>query len=109
MQLSVVAGPDARVPISLSDDPAGFAAPLPERLDGLRVAWAPTLGGQVTVDPAVLATSNGHTGMDKILGSTSEGSEEVSSASGVRVWKGNAGVVLGGILCGWIVGWARRF
>jgi amidase len=53
LQLSVVAGPDARVPISLSDDPAGFAAPLPERLDGLRVAWAPTLGGQVTVDPAV--------------------------------------------------------
>jgi amidase len=53
LQLSVVAGPDARVPISLSDDPTGFAAPLPERLDGLRVAWAPTLGGQVTVDPAV--------------------------------------------------------
>jgi amidase len=53
LQLSVVAGPDARVPISLSDDPAGLAAPLPERLDGLRVAWAPTLGGQVTVDPAV--------------------------------------------------------
>jgi amidase len=53
LQLSVVAGPDARVPISLSDDPAGFAAPLPERLDGLRVAWAPTFGGQVTVDPAV--------------------------------------------------------
>jgi amidase len=53
LQLSVVAGPDARVPISLSDDPAGFAASLPDRLDGLRVAWAPTLGGQVTVDPAV--------------------------------------------------------
>ena len=32
---------------------AGFAAPLPERLDGLRVAWAPDLGGQVTVDPAI--------------------------------------------------------
>jgi amidase len=53
LQLSVVAGADARVPISLSDDPAGFAGPLPERLDGLRVAWAPTLGGHVTVDPAV--------------------------------------------------------
>ena len=31
LQLSVVAGPDPRVPISLSDDPAGFAAPLPCR------------------------------------------------------------------------------
>ena len=53
LQLSVVAGADPRVPISLSDDPAGFAAPLPERLDGLRVAWAPDLGGRVTVDPAI--------------------------------------------------------
>src|SRR5215217_7855715 len=53
LQLSVLAGPDARVPISLSDDPAGFAATLPERLDGLRVAWAPDLGGRVTVDPAI--------------------------------------------------------
>ena len=29
LQLSVLAGPDPRVPISLADDPAGFAAPLP--------------------------------------------------------------------------------
>jgi amidase len=55
LQLSAIAGPDRRVPIALSDDPAGFAAPLPEKLDGLRVAWAPDLGGRVTVDPAVLA------------------------------------------------------
>jgi len=53
MQLSVLAGPDPRVPISLSDDPAAFAADLPSSLAGLRVAWAPDLGGQVTVDPAI--------------------------------------------------------
>jgi amidase len=53
LQMSVLAGPDPRVPISLPDDPAGFAAALPERLDGLRVAWAPDLGGRVTVDPAI--------------------------------------------------------
>jgi amidase len=53
LQMSVLAGADPRVPISLADDPAGFAAPLPERLDGLRVAWAPDLGGRVTVDPAI--------------------------------------------------------
>ena len=53
LQLSVLAGPDPRVPISLSDDPAGFAAPLPDSLAGLRVAWAPDLGGRVTVDPAI--------------------------------------------------------
>jgi amidase len=55
LQMSVVAGADPRVPISLADDPAGFAAPLPSSLAGLRVAWAPDLGGRVTVDPAVTA------------------------------------------------------
>src|ERR671916_1115950 len=51
--LSAMAGPDRRVPIALDDPGAPFAAPLPERLDGLRVAWAPDLGGQVRVDPAI--------------------------------------------------------
>ena len=53
LQMSVVAGADPRVPISLTDDPAGFASPLPSSLAGLRVAWAPDLGGRVTVDPAI--------------------------------------------------------
>jgi amidase len=53
--LSALAGPDPRVPISLDDPGSPFAAPLPERLDGLRVAWAPDLGGRVTVDPAITA------------------------------------------------------
>jgi amidase len=55
LQLSAIAGPDRRVPISLSEDPAGLAAPLPLSLAGLRVAWAPDLGGRITVDPAVTA------------------------------------------------------
>ena len=55
LQMSVVAGADPRVPISLTDDPAGFAAPMPSSLGGLRVAWAPDLGGRVTVDPAITA------------------------------------------------------
>ena len=55
LQLSVVAGADPRVPISLSDDPLVFAAGMPESLAGLRVAWAPDLGGRVTVDPAITA------------------------------------------------------
>ena len=55
LTLSAIAGPDPRVPISLADDPAGFAAPLPEDLRGLRVAWAPDLGGLVPVDPAIPA------------------------------------------------------
>src|SRR3954468_15005020 len=55
LQLSVLAGADPRVPISLQDDGALFAGDLAADLAGLRVAWAPDLGGRVTVDPAVTA------------------------------------------------------
>jgi amidase len=72
LQLSVVAGPDPRVPISLSDDPAGFAAALPERLDGLRVAWAPDLGGRVTVDPAITSVLASSAAVFADLGATVE-------------------------------------
>jgi amidase len=51
--LSVLAGPDRRVPISLDDPGALFASPLPQDVRGLRVAWAPDLGGLVPVDDEV--------------------------------------------------------
>jgi amidase len=91
LQLSVLAGPDPRVPISLSDDPAGFAAPLPGRLDGLRVAWAPDLGGQVTVDPAVTSVLASSVGVFESLGAgVEEGSPDLSGADEVfgtlRAW-----------------------
>jgi amidase len=72
LQLSVVAGADPRVPISLSDDPAGLAAPLPESLTGLRVAWAPDLGGRVTVDPAITAVLASVGGVFEGLGASVE-------------------------------------
>jgi amidase len=72
LQLSVLAGPDPRVPISLGDDGAAFAAPLPDRLDGLRVAWAPDLGGQVTVDPAVTTVLAASLGVFEELGASVE-------------------------------------
>jgi amidase len=72
LQLSVLAGPDPRVPISLGDDPAGFAAPLPTELTGLRVAWAPDLGGRVPVDPAITATLEASLGVFADLGATVE-------------------------------------
>ncbi|SSC23533.1 Amidase, partial [Klenkia terrae] len=51
--LSVLAGADPRVPISLTDPAAAFADPLPTELTGLRIAWTPDLGGRVPVDPAI--------------------------------------------------------
>ncbi|MGY1823387.1 amidase [Geodermatophilus sp. SYSU D00079] len=70
LTLSAVAGPDRRVPIALGDPGAPFAAPLPERLDGLRVAWAPDLGGRVRVDPAVTAVLSDVVRVFEDLGAT---------------------------------------
>ncbi len=51
--LSVLAGPDARAPISLETPGAAFDVPLERDLHGLRVAWSPDLGGRVPVEPEV--------------------------------------------------------
>ena len=91
LQLSVLAGPDPRVPIALADDPAGFAAELPTSLAGLRVAWAPDLGGRVTVDPAITAALAPSVGVFESLGaSVEEACPDLSGADDVfgtlRAW-----------------------
>lgn len=53
--LSTIAGYDPRDPFSLNVDPSSFAAPLDRDVKGLRVAWAPDLGG-LPLDPRVRAT-----------------------------------------------------
>jgi amidase len=57
--LSVIAGPHRDSPFALEADPAGLGAVTPAELSGLRVAWAPTLGGRVPVEPTVLAVLEG--------------------------------------------------
>lgn len=51
--LSVVAGPDDHSPLTHDLRPSSFARPLDGDLRGVRVAWAPDLGGQVPLDPRV--------------------------------------------------------
>lgn len=51
--LSCIAGPDPRSPICLDEDPAVLDRPWPDNLGGLRVAWAPDLGGAVPVEKQV--------------------------------------------------------
>ena len=51
--LSVMAGPDRRVPHSSETPGARFREPLGRGFAGTRVAWSPTLGG-CPVEPAVL-------------------------------------------------------
>ncbi|GAB7066311.1 amidase [Mycobacterium hodleri] len=55
LMLSVIAGAHASDPMTLSEDPSGFADVAPAELRGLRVAWAPTLSGRVPVQAEVLS------------------------------------------------------
>jgi amidase len=53
--LSVIAGPDPRVPLALGDPGGVFSAPLVGSLASLRVGYSVDLGGAFTVDPQVAA------------------------------------------------------
>jgi amidase len=50
--LSVQAGPDARAPLTINEDPSRFAAPLGRDFRGVRVAWWKDLGG-IPFEPEV--------------------------------------------------------
>lgn len=70
--LSVLAGPDPRAPLSLQDPGSAFAPPLRADLAGLRVAWAPDLGGRIPVDAPVAAVVAGAAGVLEGLGARVE-------------------------------------
>ncbi|KAA0098965.1 amidase [Mycolicibacterium sp. P1-18] len=53
LMLSVIAGAHVADPLSLGEDPAPFADVIPADLEGLRVAWAPTLDGRIPVEPEI--------------------------------------------------------
>lgn len=53
--LSVQAGHDARLPMSIDQDPAAFAAPLQRDFRGTRIGWMGDYGGYLPTEPGVLA------------------------------------------------------
>jgi amidase len=55
--LSAIAGPDARSPLSINEDPAIFRGPLARNFKGVRVAWFTTLGG-IPFEPEILRVVN---------------------------------------------------
>ncbi len=57
--LDVIGTPDSRDWSALSPPPASFAAGLSGGVRGLRVAYSPSFGGQVAVQPAVAAAVRG--------------------------------------------------
>jgi amidase len=54
MLLSVIAGYDARAPLSLHEDPAAFAQPLNRDFAGARIGWLGDFGGYLPFDLGVL-------------------------------------------------------
>ncbi|HEX5690364.1 MAG TPA: amidase [Roseiflexaceae bacterium] len=54
LMLSAIAGPDSRVPLSIAEPGARFAAPLERDFTGIRLAWSRNLGG-LPVDSRVTA------------------------------------------------------
>jgi amidase len=79
--LSVLAGPDPRSPIALERPGSDFAPPLRGEVSGLRVAWAPDLGG-LPVDPAVRDALEGVPDVFSDLGCTVE--EAAPNLDGAR-------------------------
>jgi amidase len=53
LMLQAMAGPDRRVPMSITEPASIFAEPLKRDFKGVKVAWSPTLGG-LPVDQRVL-------------------------------------------------------
>ena len=54
MLLSVQAGYDPRMPLSIREDPAQFTNALPRDFKGTRIAWLGDLGGYLPFEPGVL-------------------------------------------------------
>lgn len=71
LYLSVMAGPDARDPLSIAEDGARFAGPLERGWKGARVAWCPDLGG-LPLDRQVSQAMEAQRSVFEQLGATVE-------------------------------------
>jgi amidase len=66
--MSVMAEPDERSPISLSDPGDIFLQPLARSFKGTKIAWSRDLGGMLTIDPRVTAVLESQRGVFEELG-----------------------------------------
>jgi amidase len=85
MLLSVQAGPDARAPLSIAEDPAVFARPLDRDLKGTRIAWLGDFGGYLPFGPGVLETCRAALATFEALGCIVE--EAVPDYPVDKVWR----------------------
>jgi amidase len=86
--LSVLAGPDPRVPISIAEPGSIFARPLGRDFKGVRIAWNRTFGG-LPVDPRVTAAIDAQRSTFEALGClVEEGTPDFSDADEIfKTWR----------------------
>ena len=86
--LSVLAGPDRRVPISIAEPGSTFARPLGRDFKGVRLAWNRTFGG-LPVDPRVTAVIDARRPTFEALGCMVEdGAPDFSDADEIfKAWR----------------------
>jgi amidase len=83
--LSVQAGYDARVPLSIREDPSAFAGPLDCNPKGLRLGWLGDLGGHLPMEPDVLDLCRGALRVFENLGCIVEDAEPGFDPE--RIWQ----------------------
>lgn len=86
--LSVMAGPDPRTPIAISESGERFRQPLERNFKDVRLAWSANLGG-LPVDPQVTAAINAQRQTFLSLGcSIEEATPDFTDADEIfRVWR----------------------
>jgi amidase len=88
LMLSVIAGPDPRAPISISEPGQLFRRSLERNFAGVRIAWSRDLGG-LPVDPRVTAVIEKQRGVFSSLGcNIEEATPDLRDADeAFRVWR----------------------
>lgn len=98
MLLSVQAGFDARVPLSIDQDPATFTRPLKRDFKGVRVGWMGDFGGYLPMESGVMELSRNALKHFETLGCTvEEAKPEFSMEKLWQTWLTLRGFLLAGI------------
>jgi amidase len=84
MLLSVMAGPDARAPLSLDGDPTLFTEPLKRGFKATRIAWLGNFGGHLPMEPGIEALCRKAFAAFEGLGCAVE--EALIDFSPARIW-----------------------
>lgn len=98
MLLSVQAGYDARVPLSLDEDPSVFTQPLQRDFKGARIGWLGDFDGYLPTEPGVMPLCEGALRHFTAIGCTVEAAKPAFAPDRLwRTWLALRGFSIAGI------------